>query len=202
MTPFSQSHNPCHPERSEGSVVRRKRQELAQHACRLGFAEGAGGVRASKHTARAALLLTLCWISLFSSAQSTRPDNCPMLRQRQPIKVHSIRGVVADESGGLIGEVKVTLLKVEKDDQLEDVASQWTNNVGRFEFSTPAAGKYRLGFQHRGFYFATVPIELTKAGWDALRLTMAVAPSDTYGECHDKYKIEELSNSSFRQKSP
>jgi 5-hydroxyisourate hydrolase-like protein (transthyretin family) len=120
-----------------------------------------------------------------------------MFRQRQAVKVHRIRGVVADESGGVIGEVKVTLLKVEKGDRLEDLASRWTNNVGRFEFSTPAAGKYRLGFQHRGFYFATVPIELTKAGWDALGLTMMVAPSDTYDECHDKYKVEELNDFSF-----
>jgi 5-hydroxyisourate hydrolase-like protein (transthyretin family) len=104
--------------------------------------------------------------------------------------------VVADENRGVIRRVKVTLRKT-KGNGLEDVASVETNNVGRFDFSSIAAGKYRLVFRSREFCFADVPVEVLSKGWDAFWLTMSVAAMDSRESCDDKYRAEELNESSF-----
>jgi len=140
-----------------------------------------------------ALLSMMCCIPVFSSAQSTQRKNC---HSRQPIKVSHIRGVVADENRGVIGRVKVTLQKA-KGDGLEDVASQETNNVGRFDFSAVKAGRYRLVFRHPDFYFADVPVEVSVTGWDAFWLTMSILAMDSNEPCGDRYNVEELNKSAF-----
>ena len=139
-------------------------------------------------------LFVVCSISVFSSAQSTQPENCSA--RRQSIKVNHIRGVVADVNRGVISRVKVTLQKA-KGDGLEGIVSLETSDLGKFDFSTVTAGKYHLVFQRSGFYFADVPVEVLETGWDAFWLTMTVAAMDSRELCGDKYKVEALSKASF-----
>jgi carboxypeptidase family protein len=142
----------------------------------------------------AALLLTGCFVSVFSFAQSTQPENG--LAPRQSIKVSHIRGVVADENRAVIRRVKVALQKA-KGDGWVDVEKLEANGVGRFDFSSVSAGKYRLIFQSPGFCPASIPVEVLSTGWDAFWLTMTVAAMDSNLPCDDKYKAENLDKPSF-----
>ena len=61
-----------------------------------------------------------------------------------------ISGVVRDQAGGLLKNIKVDLLKL-KDEKWISVLSSSTGPDGTYEVNAPLPGTYRIGFRHRDY---------------------------------------------------
>jgi len=85
----------------------------------------------------------------------------------------AVRGVVTDETGGLIVGAAVTLT-----DERGTTATATTNQEGRYQVVTQSRGKLTLRVDAAGFGPASRPVTVTGTGGATLNVTLRVAIND------------------------
>lgn len=90
------------------------------------------------------------------------------------VRVRAFRGVVQDEFGAVIPHAKIRVLRKSSDkSDKEDLATIQSDEKGQFSLDLDR-GTYLAVFQFPGFKTQVVSLKVSKEGWDAVRLTMAI----------------------------
>jgi hypothetical protein len=105
-----------------------------------------------------------------------------------------------DENLAVIPKVKVELQAPDGRDFRAVVGGE-TDATGQFHFGRQRPGKYLVVFTGpRGFCQAAIPLPYSKVGLKGMRLTLAVAASDSCPQdCESRLKVEEMTGREGRE---
>ena len=105
------------------------------------------------------------------------------------VEVKSMRGVITDRTGAVVGNAQVVLQQQFRDGIL-DVASLQTNSNGDFNFGEHPPGNYRILVVAKGFCHAAINIRVSTQGWEGMKVALPVGNYDPSGNCLGQLLIE------------
>jgi Carboxypeptidase regulatory-like domain len=105
------------------------------------------------------------------------------------VELKSLRGVITDRTGAVVGNTQVVLQQQSRDGNL-DVASLQTNSNGDFDFGEHTPGNYRILVVAKGFCHAAINISVSPQGWEGMKVALPVGNYDPSGNCLGQLLIE------------
>jgi hypothetical protein len=105
------------------------------------------------------------------------------------VELKSLRGVITDRTGAVVGNAQV-VLQQESRDGILDVASLQTKSNGDFNFGEHPPGNYRIFVVAKGFCHAAINISVSTQGWEGMKVALPVGNYDRSGNCLGQLLIE------------
>jgi hypothetical protein len=108
------------------------------------------------------------------------------------VELKSVRGVITDRTGAVVGNAQV-ILQLQSKDGILDVVSLQTNPNGDFNFGEHPPGNYRILVEAKGFCRAAVSVSVSTQGWEGMKVALPVGNYDSSGNCLGQLLIEAAS---------
>jgi len=105
------------------------------------------------------------------------------------VELKSLRGVITDLTGAVVGNAQVVLQQQSRDGILE-IASLQTNSNGGFNFGEHPPGNYRILVVAKGFCHAAINTSASTQGWEGMKVALPVGNYDPSGNCLGQLLIE------------
>ena len=125
-------------------------------------------------------------------------------KQKPPIEVQSVRGIVVDEVGAVIPKAEIVLRRKEGEHSVE-ITHDAADSAGRFRLSAPK-GKYEVVIHKMGFKDEIVPLSVSRKGGPGFKVVMkAQAMAELNSNAGaiiaevELYTVEALKGRAFRR---